>query len=110
MIKHISDDLWSVPSGGQEPNESLEECCVREVSEETGYQVKVVHHLTTKFGKWEEWDTEVHYFLVRLIGGTKRIQDPDGLIGDVGWKAREDVAELSLQYPEDYDLMMQVLD
>lgn len=41
---------WSVPSGGQEEGEELEECCVREVWEETGYEVEVIDKLCEKKG------------------------------------------------------------
>jgi phosphatase NudJ len=34
-------DGWQVPGGGLEPNESLSECAVREVFEETGLHIQV---------------------------------------------------------------------
>ena len=39
---------WSVPSGGLEKGETLEECCIREVWEETGYNVEVVNKIYEK--------------------------------------------------------------
>ncbi len=33
---------WSVPSGGQEQGESSEDCCIREVFEETGYLAEIM--------------------------------------------------------------------
>ena len=33
---------WTLPGGGIEIGESPAECCVREVAEETGYQVRVI--------------------------------------------------------------------
>ncbi len=41
---------WSVPSGGLEKGETLEECCIREVWEETGYNVEVVNKIYEKRG------------------------------------------------------------
>lgn len=35
-------ELWSVPSGRVEENETFEECCAREVCEETCYRIKVI--------------------------------------------------------------------
>ena len=32
---------WCLPGGGMDPGESASECCVREVLEETGLQVRV---------------------------------------------------------------------
>lgn len=110
MIRGKNDNLWSVPSGGQESDESLEECCVREVWEETGYNVEVMCHLTTKTGTWGDWNAEVHYFLVKLIDGSKQIQDPDGLIGDIDWKSCDEFEQLQLQYPEDYVLLTELFE
>ena len=31
---------WMIPGGGLESNESDEECCIREIAEETGVQVE----------------------------------------------------------------------
>ena len=36
-------DGWRVPGGGMEPNESLAECSVREVMEETGILIQVTN-------------------------------------------------------------------
>ena len=33
-------DWWLIPGGGLEPNETLAECCKREILEETGYIVE----------------------------------------------------------------------
>ncbi|MBP1989612.1 ADP-ribose pyrophosphatase YjhB (NUDIX family) [Paenibacillus eucommiae] len=46
---------WAVPSGGLEENESLEDCCVREVKEETGYDVQIIKNSSLRKEKqWEE--------------------------------------------------------
>lgn len=44
------DRRWSVPSGGIEGHETPEECCVREVREETGYDAEVIRELGVKEG------------------------------------------------------------
>lgn len=43
--------MWSIPSGGKEQRETLEECCIREIKEKTGYTVEILisqywQHLT----------------------------------------------------------------
>ncbi|QWG46023.1 NUDIX domain-containing protein [Bacillus mycoides] len=77
---------WSVQSGGQEEGEELEGCCVREVWEETGITYGVPVH--------------VYYYMVKLIGGNMKIQDPDELIHEI-----DEVKKLSLSFPEGYDLL-----
>ncbi len=52
--KPEEEKTWSVPSGGQERNETFEECCIREIKEETGYIVEVVDELKVKKGIYEK--------------------------------------------------------
>lgn len=42
LIKSKSRNVFSIPKGKVEPNESLEETALREVREETGYDTKIV--------------------------------------------------------------------
>lgn len=39
--KPEEEKRWSVPSGGKEEDETLEDYCIREVYEETGYRCKI---------------------------------------------------------------------
>ncbi|MEY8350569.1 NUDIX hydrolase [Bacillus cereus] len=96
---------WSVPSGGQEEGETLEECCVREVWEETGYRVEIIDKIYEKIGVTYGIPVCVHYYLVEQTGGDRNIQDPDGLIYEIDWKRIDEVRKLSLAFPEDYDLL-----
>lgn len=91
---------WSVSSGGQEEGEELEECCVREVWEETGYEVEVIDKLCEKKGITYGVPVHVYYYMVKLIGGNMKIQDPDELIHEI-----DEVKKLSLSFPEGYDLL-----
>lgn len=89
--------LWATPSGGKEPGETFEECCIREVHEETGYQVQIVEKLQVKQDEF----VEVHYFSVKIVGGERKIQDPDQLIYDIDWKSIDEIERLELSFPED---------
>lgn len=43
LLSHeTKPDLWMVPGGGFEDGETPEECCAREVEEETGYIVQPI--------------------------------------------------------------------
>ena len=41
LTRRQDNGLWCLPGGHMEPGESVQECCVREVFEETGLQVRV---------------------------------------------------------------------
>ncbi|MFD4707434.1 NUDIX hydrolase [Gottfriedia sp. NPDC058432] len=101
--------LWAVPSGGLEKNESIDECCKREVLEETGYEVEVMEQLFIKEDISYGFQVEVHYFEVRIIGGYAKIQDPDQLIYEIAWKSTEEILELELSFPEDRNLIINLI-
>jgi len=101
--------LWATPSGGLEQNESIEECCKREIFEETGYEVEVIKQLFIKEGISYGFQVEVHYFEVRMIGGNAKIQDPDQLIYDIAWKSADEILEIELSFPEDRNLLIDLI-
>lgn len=96
---------WSVPSGGLEKGETLEECCIREVWEETGYNVEVVSKIYEKEGITYGVPVYVHYYIVKKIGGSMKIQDPDELIHEIAWKRIDEMKKLTLSFPEDYEIL-----
>jgi 8-oxo-dGTP pyrophosphatase MutT (NUDIX family) len=86
------DGTWVFPKGTPEPGESIEETAVREVSEETGLDVRIVGPLgTTDY--WfavpgERVHKFVHFFLMRAEGGDVSLHDHE--YDDVRWvPARE---------------------
>jgi ADP-ribose pyrophosphatase YjhB (NUDIX family) len=101
--KPEEEKRWSVPSGGRLPGESFEDCCRREVWEETGYEVEPREELFVKSGI-------VHYFRAELVGGSRAIHDPDGLIYDVAWKALAEVRDLVLCFEEDRKFLLRWLE
>lgn len=114
VLQNISEedgDKWSVPAGGAEPGESLEESCEREFFEETGLAVKVVEELTVKSGQYENAAVSfrVHYFRVEVTGGELDTHDPYGLILDVAWKPISSLDELAMTYPDDRTLIKSLI-
>ncbi|MBN6205163.1 NUDIX hydrolase [Ralstonia pickettii] len=101
---------WSVPSGGKERNETFEVCCIREVEEETGYLVQVVEEIKKKSALAYNIPVEVHYFLVEIIGGEEKIQDPDNLIYDIAWKSIDELKTILLTFPEDRDFLIEYME
>lgn len=100
---------WSVPSGGLEIGETLEDCAIREVWEETGYVVKIKEKLHIKEGISFGIQFKVQYFSAEIVGGSPIIQDPDGLIYDIRWVSFEELKLLNLSFPEDRELLMNYL-
>jgi ADP-ribose pyrophosphatase YjhB (NUDIX family) len=72
LTYEVNTDQWFIPGGGLEFNESLEECCVREMAEETGYIVKPFKQYLTINEYYEECFFISHYFVCDIIGETKR--------------------------------------
>ena len=66
MIRTIDSNSWSIPSGGVEDGETVEEACIREVAEETGYEVKIVKELHTKKTIIKEYKVTTKYFLCEI--------------------------------------------
>lgn len=60
-----------LPSGGLERDESLEECLIREIEEETGYIVKVKNKIVTIYEYYEDYLWINHYFACEIIGDGK---------------------------------------
>lgn len=83
----IFNNLWANPGGKLEPWETVEECVVREVFEETGVAVKVVK----KIVDYEDYRDDVLRgvytgFLVVIVSGEANIREPEKF-SKMGWFA-----------------------
>lgn len=73
LISHeVNADYYLIPGGGLEAGETSEECCAREVCEETGYIVKPVFHFLTINEYYGEYKYINHYFLCDIIGESEQ--------------------------------------
>lgn len=63
-IRH--GDMWGLPSGMMEKNETPEQAIIREIKEETGLIVKKVKHLKTYKVRYSEYDFLYHLFKLKL--------------------------------------------
>ena len=71
--------IWSLPKGTPQDDESLDQTAVREVSEETGLQVRIVaplgeiHYWFVRKGV--RFSKTVHYYLMEPTGGDLSAHD-----------------------------------
>lgn len=65
---------YIIPGGGQEENESLEECCKREILEETGLIVNVKQAYIEIQELFSDWNHINHYFICDTIEDTGKVQ------------------------------------
>ncbi|AIY04273.1 MutT/NUDIX family protein [Planococcus sp. PAMC 21323] len=98
---------WTVPAGGIEGAETVEQCCTREFFEETGLSVRVIEKLSTRAGEYEDSKVsfEVVYFKVEVTGGEIVLHREDEWIADVAWKPIAEIRELEMTYPDDAELI-----
>lgn len=68
----INTNVYMTPGGGLEKGESLEECVVRELREEAGYEVKPLEYLLEFNEYWLETLYINNYFVCEIIGECNR--------------------------------------
>lgn len=72
LTYEVNTDQWFIPGGGVENDETLQECCVRELAEETGCVVNPNEPFLTINEFYEEWLFISHYYVCEHIGETQR--------------------------------------
>ncbi len=90
---------YSFPKGHLEPNETLEECAIRETEEETGRRCSII---TTEELPIIEYTDSVgnsviaHYYLAKDLGKSEKIFD-ESLVHEIVWVPIDEV-EKKLTY------------
>ncbi len=95
-------DVYMSPGGGLEKDESLEECCAREVMEESGLKVNVGEHLFTVNEYVFDELFIAHYFLCEVTGEGKQALTPTEIDHGVApkWLEIEKAIEIFSHYKE----------
>ena len=96
--------LYIIPGGGVEGTETYEECCEREMLEETGYRTKAVSRYLDIEELFDVWRHISHYFICELIEdtGCQHLTEAEKLAGYTRvWIPLQQAIELFGKY-EDY--------
>ncbi len=87
---------WDLPKGKIDEGETLEECAIREVQEETGIQklkivskINITYHTYIEFGK--HILKESHWYLMNAIEEEEFIPQVEEDITEIHWVKKEDV-------------------
>ncbi len=84
---------WNLPAGRVHVGETIEAGAVREVKEETGYEVELVR----KLGIWQKSPQEsvLHAFEAKIMGG--HLEFPKDEFLDVRWLSLEEILAMREQ-------------
>lgn len=104
LVKNRDIQQWSLPSGGLEEGETLEQCCQREVFEETGYRISINQRLHIKRAIISSYQVETHYFLA-TCDEQVATANIDSDIDEVNWWSIHEIERLELAFPEDIELI-----
>jgi 8-oxo-dGTP pyrophosphatase MutT (NUDIX family) len=102
-----SDGVWGLPKGTPDAGESLEQTALREVTEETGLQVRLLDKIgvieywfareRTRYHKW------VHYYLMEATGGDTTKHDVE--YDRVEWRPVEQALK-TLTFKNELDMVL----
>jgi len=109
-----SENLFCLPKGSPEKNESIEETAIREVSEETGIVPKLISDLGTinyeftklsmqnRYKKNILYKKTVYFFLMSEKNGS--INNHDDEFDEIIWMSKEEAKE-KLTYKDEFSIV-----
>jgi len=105
---------WDLPKGKLDAGETLEECAVREVAEETGLQqIKLISPFTITYHTYHEGSRfilkESHWFKMKVKGEQQLIPQTEEDIHEIKWvKAGELVEYMTNSFPSVADVLQMI--
>ena len=97
LLSHeLKSGWWLIPGGGLEAGETSEECCVREVEEETSLIVRPLRQFLTMYEYYEEYRYISYYFVCEVTGrGQMKLTDAENRRGLVPeWLPLQEAVDL----------------
>lgn len=83
LQKRSDNGLWGLPGGLLEMDETIEECAIREVKEETNLEIEIERFIgvfVNPLMRWREVDEAQVFgfgFLAKVVGGSLQINDDE---------------------------------
>ena len=93
MYHRISADLWEFPGGKREPDETFEQCLVREIREELGVEISVGELFEEISHTYPEKSVHLKFFVCHLLRGEPQPLD----CAAFKWISRSELADY--QFP-----------
>lgn len=109
-IRNGASAIWSLPKGTPDDGETPEQTALREVTEETGLEVRIlesigdIHYRFIRDG--QRIQKTVHYYLMEPVGGS--ISDHDHEFEEVRWFALAE-AESVMRFRTERDIVARAL-
>lgn len=105
LQRRVDNGLWAMPGGAMEMTESLPEAAIREVREETGYEVEVIGLVGTYTDArhiiaYSDGEVRRQFnvcFRARLVGGVPAVSDESH---EMDWFSAEEAEELSMHHTQ----------
>lgn len=97
-----NNDVYMTPGGGKEADESFEECCKREFSEESGYIINPLKPYVIVNEYCFDTLYEAHYFICEITGkGERQLTETEIEHGvEALWLPIEEAIEIFSHYDE----------
>lgn len=109
MIRLKNRDDPRLPKGGIEPGETFEQCAIREVQEETGYQVAIlpgdpVIVEAVKTRRMPALHLTIRFYLASVVQGSPEQRSDRDLVTRVDWVPVQEAAN-RMRFPEEKEAL-----